>query len=220
MTSRPKVRGALAIATLTLAFALSQASCGGGHGGSAYPPAHTNAPAEWSAIAVKALLDASAATPAGVSPMEESRAYAMAFTAVHDALNAIDRRYKPYLSDLRAPDTGADAAVAGAIHAVLKSTLPSQTAVLDAAYAEALARVSEGSAKAAGVGLGQQTAQAILAARAGTAKPEAYQFTPPFDFAAFVNCARSSRSRSSRSICSALRCPSPWPTRVTPPTST
>lgn len=113
MNSRPKARGVLTIAALTLAFTLSQASCGGGYGASAYTRADTNAPAEWSAIAVKAVLDASAATPAGVSPMEESRAYAMAFTAAHDALNAIDRSYKPYLSDLRAPDASADAAMDG-----------------------------------------------------------------------------------------------------------
>lgn len=199
MNSRPKRSGVLVTGILALALALTQASCGAGDGGSAYPPADTNAPAEWSAIAIKAALDASTVTPGGVSPMEESRAYAMAFTAAHDALNAIDRRYKPYLSDLQAPDASADAAVASAVSTVLKSVLPSQTAALDAAYADALAKVPEGSARAAGVALGQQTAQAILAARAGDGSanaqgpyvpaqaPGAYQFTPPFDFAAFVN---------------------------------
>ncbi len=159
----------------------------------------THAPAEWSAIAVKAVLDASAGVPGGVSPMEESRAYAMAFTATHDALNAIERRFKPYLSDLQAPAANADAAVAAAMSNVLKAALPSQAAVLEAAYVAALAKVSDGSAKTEGIALGQKTAQAILAARAsdGSANaqgpyapattPGAYQFTPPFDFAAFVD---------------------------------
>lgn len=30
-------------------------------------------------------------------PLFDSRVYAMTFAAVHDALNAIDRRYRPYL---------------------------------------------------------------------------------------------------------------------------
>jgi len=199
MNSRPKLCGVLATAAFALIFALSQVACGGSYGGPAYASADTNAPAEWSAIAVKAVLDASSATPGGVSPMEESRVYAMAFNAAHDALNAIDRRYKPYLSDLRAPDASADAAVASAVYVILKSALPSQAVALDAAYAGALARLPEGNAKAAGVALGERAAQAILAARAGdgsanaqgpyapTPAPGAYQFTPPFDFAAFVN---------------------------------
>ena len=191
--------GVLAISTLSFAFTLSQTSCGGAYGGPNYEQADTNAPAEWSAIAVKAVLDASAVTPGGVSPMEESRAYAMAFVAAHDALNAIDRRYKPYLSDLRAPGANAEAAVASAVSTVLKFALPSQAGALNAAYLAALARLPEGDAKRAGVTLGQQTAQAMLAARAGDGSanaqgpyvpaqaPGAYQFTPPFDFAAFVN---------------------------------
>jgi PAP2 superfamily len=191
--------GALASSCLTLILGISQTACGGSYGGTAYTPADTNAPAEWGAIAVKTLLEASAVMPGGVPPMEESRTYAMAFSAAHDALNAIDRRYKPYLSDLQAPGANADAAVASAVSTVLKTNLPSQAVALDAAYTAALARLPDGSAKAAGVTLGQQTAQAILGARAtdgsGNAQgsyvpaqtPGAYQFTPPFDFAAFVN---------------------------------
>ncbi len=199
MKSLRKLGGLLAAGSLALSLALSQTSCGGSYGGPAYAAADTNAPAEWSAIAVKAVLDASAVTPGGMSPMEESRAYAMAFTAAHDALNAIDRRYKPYLSDLHAPGANADAAVASAVSTVLKTALPSQAAALNTAYAAALTKLPDGDAKTAGVTLGQQTALAILAARAsdGSANaqgpyapaqaPGAYQFTPPFDFAAFVN---------------------------------
>ena len=115
MKSLHTLSGIVAIVASTLALVLSLASCGGDYGASAYPPADSNAPAEWSAIAVKAVLDASAVTPGGVSPMEESRAYAMAFVAAHDALNAIDRRYKPYLSDLQVRDASPDAAVASAV---------------------------------------------------------------------------------------------------------
>jgi hypothetical protein len=194
-----KLSGMLDAGSLALALALSQAACGGGYGEPARATTDTRAPAEWSAIAVQAVLDASAVMPEGVSPMQESRIYAMAFSAAHDALNAIDRRYQPYLSDLQVPEANADAAVASAVSTVLRTILPSQTAALNAAYDSALARLPEGGAVAAGVALGQQTAQAMLAARAadGSADaqglyepaqtPGAYQFTPPYDVAAFAN---------------------------------
>jgi len=199
MKSSSTLNGIVAIGPFALALALSLVACGGGDGGSTHLSADTSAPAEWSAIAVKSVLDAAAVTPEGISPMEESRAYAMAFVAAHDALNAIERRYNPYLSDLHAPGANADAAVASAVATVLKLVLPSQAAALDAAFVTALARLPDGEAKEMGVTLGQQTAQAILAARAGDGSanaqgpyvpaqtPGAYQFTPPFDFAAFVN---------------------------------
>ncbi len=190
----------LSRAVLGVALATAVGACGSN---SARTDADTIAPAQWSAMAVTAVLNASAAVPGGISPMEESRTYAMAFTAAHDALNAINRRYKPYLSDLQAPDANPDAAVATAMAEVLKAALPSQASALAAAYVAALAKVADGSAKTAGIALGQKTAQAILAARAsdGSAQaqgpytpagtsassPGAYQFTPPFDFAAFVN---------------------------------
>lgn len=199
MKTLSTLSGALAPGLLALVIALSQTACGGNHDGTAAGPAESNAPAEWGAIAVRTAQDVSATTPGGLSPMEESRTYAMAFAAAHDALNAIDRRYKPYLSDLHAPGANADAAVATAVFTVLRAQWPTQAAPLAATYAAALARLPEGSAKAAGVALGQQTSQALLTARAGDGSanaqgayvpatgPGAYQFTPPFDFAAFVN---------------------------------
>ena len=47
-------------------------------------------------------------------------AYAMMHLAIHDALNAIDRKYQPYAYDQKAdPGTSPDAAVAAAAHDVL-----------------------------------------------------------------------------------------------------
>ena len=65
-----------------------------------------------------------AATTACISPdgdpFHESRIYAMMHVAIHDALNAIDRRSRPYALDLQA-EAGAspDAAVAAAARDVL-----------------------------------------------------------------------------------------------------
>ena len=54
------------------------------------------------------------------NPLHESRIYAMMHVAIHDALNAIDRRSRPYAYDAQA-DAGAspDAAVAAAARYVL-----------------------------------------------------------------------------------------------------
>jgi L-alanine-DL-glutamate epimerase-like enolase superfamily enzyme len=50
--------------------------------------------------------------------------YAIAHIAIHDALNAIDRRYEPYAYDAQAPaGTSADAAVASAAHSALDAAL-------------------------------------------------------------------------------------------------
>ena len=51
----------------------------------------------WNANAAKAAL-ASCIAP-GDDPLHESRMYAMMHVAIHDALNAIDRRSRPYIFD-------------------------------------------------------------------------------------------------------------------------
>ena len=72
----------------------------------------------WNAIATTA-----AAPVQGVVP--QTRTFAMMHAAVHDALNAIDRRYQPCALHLQA-QVGAspDAAVATAAHSVLVQVLP------------------------------------------------------------------------------------------------
>ena len=59
-----------------------------------------------------------------VDPLHESRMFAMMHVAIHDALNAIDRRFKPYALDVRvSPAASPDAAVAAAAHTVLVAVL-------------------------------------------------------------------------------------------------
>lgn len=127
-----------------------------------------------------------AATSACIAPLSdpfhESRSYAMMHLAIHDALNAIDRRYQPYAYDKKAePGTSADAAVAAATHHVMATTiqqLPAEIlandkcvengkAVIEAAYLLALAVIPEGPAKTRGIALGKTAAEAVLAKRAG-----------------------------------------------------
>src|SRR5262245_33364984 len=115
---------------------------------------------DWNVIATNA------AFAAGKNALEQSRIYAMAHAAIHDALNAIDRRYKTYALDRRAePNASPEAAVAAAAHDVLVAQLPTQQATLDAAYAASLAGSADGS-----------TAPMPYTPRN---EPGAYQLTPP-----------------------------------------
>jgi VCPO second helical-bundle domain len=114
------------------------------------------------------------------SPFHESRIYAMMHVAIHDALNAIDRRFLPYAFDKRAdPGASPDAAVAAAARDVLvplfgqlprelvsQACVDAGVASVEAAYNAALAVVPNGPAKTQGVALGQAAAAAILAMRA------------------------------------------------------
>jgi hypothetical protein len=122
-----------------------------------------------------------AATAACLAPagnaLAEARMYAMVHVAMHDALNAIDRRSRPYAFDARVNDTTSrDAAIATAARDVLISVIgqlqESATCIqngidtVEADYAAALAAIPGGQAKTSGVELGQAAAQAILTLRA------------------------------------------------------
>ena len=82
------------------------------------------APAGGDAVTVWNANAGVAATAACIAPLDnplhESRIYAMMHIAIHDALNAIDRRSRPYAFDMQA-EAGAspDAAVAAAARDVL-----------------------------------------------------------------------------------------------------
>ena len=151
-----------------------------------------NAVVHWNSVADQAL------TPSqGTNPMAHSRILAILHASIHDALNAIDRRYASYTPGLPAArNAHPDAAVAAAAREVLVRLLPDQAALVEAAYGSALAGILDGAAKTAGIATGQAAAQATLnrrqddgAASAGIpyvpgTAPGEYQFTPPFDFAA------------------------------------
>ena len=56
-------------------------------------------------------------------PFHELRMYAMMHIAIHDALNAIDRRFQPYAFDKRVePGASTEAAVAAAARDVMVPT--------------------------------------------------------------------------------------------------
>jgi hypothetical protein len=118
------------------------------------------------------------------NPLHESRIYAMMHVAIHDAVNAIDRRSRPYALDVQAAaGASPDAAVAAAARDVLVSLiaqLPLElhrpacitggVASAEAAYTGALAAIPDGQAKAQGIAVGRAAAVPILQLRADDAR--------------------------------------------------
>jgi hypothetical protein len=165
----------------------------------------------WNANAGVAATEACLAPLA--NPLHESRIYAMMHVAIHDALNAIDRRSRPYAFDAEtAPGASPDAAVAAAARAVLvpliaqlplelhtQACIDAGVASVEAAYTAALAAIPPGAAKAQGIVVGLAAAAAILDLRAGDGAvgpflnfacpqdtdPGEYQCTPGTPFIAF-----------------------------------
>ena len=127
--------------------------------------------------------NANAAIATCVIALHESRLYAMMHIAIHDALNTINRRFRPYVLDKHGPSgASAEAAVATAAHDVLVpvlnqlvpvfNQLPAIQECIDASvasievdYTEALARIPEGAPKTQGTVIGHAAAAAILALR-------------------------------------------------------
>jgi hypothetical protein len=171
-------------------------------------PAAADAVTDWNATAGKAAL-AACISPIQ-DPLHESRLYAMMHVAIHDALNAIDRRSRPYAFRGRAGwPVSPDAAVAAAARRVLvrlvgqigfpfpPPCVDAGLAVVEADYQAALGGIPEGNAKAEGIRLGEAAAAAVLALRERDgsdtplldfaypqgSQPGEYRFTPGFNFA-------------------------------------
>jgi hypothetical protein len=130
------------------------------------------------------------AQPATVHP---TRSFVIMHAAIYDAVNAIDRKHRPYLVRLSGVprDASQEAAAAAAAHEVLVALYPAFRATLDAQLQQSLAQIPDSASKAEGVLIGQTVADRIVAARSndgsnappihyvfGTA-PGDYQSTPP-----------------------------------------
>src|SRR6202048_3941537 len=112
-----------------------------------------------------------ASTTIVTNAKESSTASAVWFAytqlAVYDAVNAIDHRHQPYLFTTDAPASASkDAAAVAAAHRVLANYFPAQQASLDAQFTSSLAAISDTSTNiSAGVAVGEQAAQTLIAAR-------------------------------------------------------
>ena len=99
-------------------------------------------------------------TPSG------NRIIATTQTAVFEAVNAVTGRYPAGKFGLK-PAEGAsiEASVAAATRTVLLNMLPNQKEAIEENYRQALSSISEGPAKAAGIKIGDEAAEAVLAYR-------------------------------------------------------
>lgn len=159
---------------------------------------------DWNVTANKAA-HATCIAPSG-NGLYESRLYAIMHIAVHDALNAIDRRSTPYAFKARIHlNVSIEAAVAAAARDALIGVirrLPSDCILtgietVEADYETALDAIPSGWAKTAGIFIGKAAAHAILRVREDDGSdaplvdpafpqgdsPGEWRFTPGFDFA-------------------------------------
>lgn len=99
--------------------------------------------------------------------------------AVFEAVNSIERRYKPYTRYVEAePGASVDAAVAAANRGVMVALLAAEKPAIEAAYQAALAKIADGKAKTDGIAVGERAAAMLLARAAadGSATPETYKW--------------------------------------------
>ncbi|HYO83119.1 MAG TPA: vanadium-dependent haloperoxidase, partial [Bryobacteraceae bacterium] len=172
-------------------------------------PAEADAVSDWNVNAARAALAACFEPPGSNDPAHESRMYAMMHVAIHDALNAIDRRFHPYVFTAQGPaGASREAAVASAARNVLVSViseLPFSPACVQAGiasvethYSAALAALPNNAARTQGIQVGQSSAAAVNALRAGDGsdkpladfeypqgtEPGEFRFVPGFALAA------------------------------------
>jgi hypothetical protein len=132
-------------------------------------PAMANVITDW---------DAKAVAVAAPAPQGQ-RELAMVHVAMFDAVNAIERRYRPYLVQLTAlRTTSQEAAAATAAGTVLVGLHPEKAGEMKAALASYLATIVDGEAKSDGIKLGEAVATKVLQARANDAADAADAYRP------------------------------------------
>jgi hypothetical protein len=132
-----------------------------------------NVVTDWDEKAV-ALVQPGTAFP----PPTALRTTAILHLAMFEAVNSIERRYRPYgVKVAAAPDTSKEAAAASAAGAVLMKLVPNAAPDIQTAVTSYLERLPDSEAKSAGIKLGQEVAAGILEMRAndGASAADAYR---------------------------------------------
>src|SRR6478735_4640693 len=97
-----------------------------------------NAVVDWNAIAVNTI--ATAPSRSGVGSPVLYLDMAVVQVAVYDAVQAFNRKFKPYHAQITGASGSPEAATAKAAHDVLVNLFPAQTAALDTTYREYLTK--------------------------------------------------------------------------------
>ncbi|HSC93082.1 MAG TPA: vanadium-dependent haloperoxidase [Gaiellaceae bacterium] len=137
--------------------------------------ARADAVTDWTVNATNTILGTTPAPTAHGSTIP----FAMVQGAVYDAVNAIDRRYRPYLVAPPAnPWDSKDAAAATAAYRVLATLYPGQQQTLKGLYDASLAGIQDvpAGSKAGGIAAGNAAADAMLAARENDGRNDPFTF--------------------------------------------
>ena len=140
-----------------------------------FSPVWANVVNDWDAIASTTIV-----ANAKIAGAPSIVWFAYTHLAMYDAVNSIAGGFQPYLFSTE-PSAGAnqDAAVVAAAHDVLVHYFPAQQSALDADEATSLAGISDTSNDiAAGVSVGQASAQALIQARANDGLLANVPYTP------------------------------------------
>ena len=134
-----------------------------------------NVVTDWTAIASTTIIK-NGGTPPGASAVY----FAYAAIAAYDAVNSIDRRYQPfYYFGTAEADVSAEAAAVAAAHRVLVNYFPNQQAALDDQFTASLAAIhATDDSKAAGVSVGETSAETLIATRANDGLNAGVTYTP------------------------------------------
>jgi hypothetical protein len=111
-------------------------------------------------------------------PPQAERVVASVQVVMFDAVNSVERRYRPYrLAVTTAKETSQEAAAAVAAGMVLASLHPNETEELNSLMGAYLAAIPPGTAKSEGIKVGQEVAAKIVAERKGDGAdaPDAYR---------------------------------------------
>jgi len=135
-------------------------------------PAKSDAVLDWNAIAAQTIFAGGRPGPSAVLDL------AVVQATVHDAVQAYDRRFEPYATDIEDASGSPAAAVARATRDVLVNRFPAQAGSVEAAYVAYLA--AQGlDATDPGVMVGQEVAAGMIALRTGDGS---FPQPPPPDF--------------------------------------
>jgi PAP2 superfamily len=111
-------------------------------------------------------------------PPQAERVVASVHVAMFDAVNSVERRYRPYrLAATTAKETSKETAAAVAAGMVLVGLHPKETEELNALIDAYLSAIPPGAAKSEGIKVGQEVAAKIVAERKGDGAdaPDAYR---------------------------------------------
>jgi hypothetical protein len=137
-------------------------------GGIAAGPARGDAVVDWNEIAQQAIVTG---RPGPIGAIDS----ALIQVAVHDAVQAIDRRFEPYHVEVKGARGSRSAAAAAAAHGVLVGIYPGQAATLDATYFNYLA--AHGLTGDPGLAVGEKVAAGVLPLRRTDPNPLPAPFT-------------------------------------------